>query len=152
MRIHDLSTAEGASRAFEVSNLLLSRARACKIVETIPGAIITKRSRLFRDNDEFCAFKIGLDEFVIEEPFGDNSRYWVGTKDAGRSESLSLIRRAFEEHKAWVSLLRAFAVCGAVLLAGFVYLKASSYIAQDKCLDAGGRWEGKADACSYTSR
>ena len=71
MRVRDLPTTEGKTSAFEISNLLLTRSRACKVVEAIPGAKIIKRSRLFRDTDEFCIFTIGPDEFTIEEPFGD---------------------------------------------------------------------------------
>jgi len=149
MHIRDLSCAEGKTNAFEVSNLLLTRSRACKLAETIPGAKITKRSRLFRDTDEFCIFTIGLDEFAIEEPYGDNSRYWIGTKDGKPSNCLPLARRAFEEHKVWLPPLRTISVAGAALLFALLYSKASQFIEQDKCLDSGGRWEVKSGTCSH---
>ena len=90
MRVRDLPNTEGKTNAFEVSNLLLTRSRACKVAEAIPGTKIVKRSRLLRDTDEFCIFTLGTDEFTIEEPFGDNSRYWIGTKDGKSSQSLCL--------------------------------------------------------------
>lgn len=151
MRVRDLPSAKGENSAFEVSNLLLTRSRACKVVEAVPGAKIVKRSRLFRDTDEFCIFTIGPDEFAIEEPYGDNSRYWIGQKDGEPTQSLPLVRRAFEEHKSWLSPLRTLSAVGAVLLAALVYSKASQFVEQDKCLDSGGRWEARSNTCSHVA-
>ena len=152
MRVRDLPNSEGKTNAFEVSNLLLTRSRACKVAGAIAGAKIMKRSRLFRDTDEFCIFTIGPDEFAIEEPFGDNSRYWIGTKDGKSSQSLPLVRRAFEEHKSWRSPLRTLSATGAALLAALLYSKASQFIEQNKCLDSGGLWEAKSRSCSHIAR
>ncbi|MFT3665007.1 hypothetical protein [Piscinibacter sp.] len=152
MRVRDLPSAEGKTNAFEVNNLLLTRSRACKIVEAIPGASIMKRSRLFRDTDEFCIFTIGPDKFAIEEPYGDNSRYWIGAKDGKSTQSLPLVRRAFEEHKSWLPPLRTLSAAVAVLLAALLYSKASQFIEQDKCLDSGGRWEAKSNTCSHIAQ
>ena len=152
MRVRDLPNSEGKTNAFEVRNLLLTRSRACKVAEGIPGAKVMRRSRLFRDTDEFCIFTIGPDEFAIEEPFGDNSRYWIGTKDGKPSQSLPLVRRAFEDHKSWISPLRTLSAAGAALLAALLYTKASQFIEQDKCLDSGGRWEAKSRSCSHVSQ
>jgi hypothetical protein len=152
MRVRDLPNTEGKTNAFEVSNLLLTRSRACKVVEAIPGATIVKRTRLFRDTDEFCIFTIGTDEFAIEEPFGDNSRYWIGTKDGKSSLSLPVVRRAFEEHKSWRSPLRSLSATGVALLAALLYAKASQFIEQDKCLDSGGRWQAESRSCSHVAQ
>ena len=152
MRVCDLPNSEGNTRCFEVSNLLLTRSRACKVAESIPGADIMKRSRLFRDTDEFCIFTVGGEEFAIEEPFGDNSRYRIGTRDGNPSQSLPLVRRAFEEHRSWLSPLRVLSASGAAFLAVFLYAKATQFIAQDKCLDSGGRWEQNSNSCSYVAK
>ena len=52
IRIHDLKTEDGTLRLFEVENTLLTWSRACRIAESILGAVIVRRSRLFRDMDE----------------------------------------------------------------------------------------------------
>lgn len=147
MRIYPLSTAEGVSQAFEVDNVLLTRGQACKIAESIPEAVIIKRSRLFRDTDDFCEFKIGDDVFVIEEPFGDNSRYWVGPKDAKPSSSLGVVRGAFEAHRSWRMPVRNILVLAVVLGAVWSAMQIQKFIAQDRCLDSGGRWEYEDSSC-----
>lgn len=148
MRIYPLSSAEGVPHAFEVDNLLLTRGQACKIAESIPGAVIIKRSRLFRDTDDFCEFKIGDDVFVIEEPFGDNSRYWVGPKDAKPSPSLEVVRNAFEAHESWRVPVRNALVLAITLGAIWAAVKIQRVIAQDRCLDSGGRWEYTDSSCT----
>jgi hypothetical protein len=152
MRVRELPSTEGKHHAFEVSNLLLTRSRACRVAEAIPGAKITKRSRLFRDTDEFCTFIIGSDEYAIEEPYGDNSRYWIGTKNGKPSQSLPLVRAAFQEHRAWLPPLRTLSAAGAAVLAALLYSKASQFIAQDRCLDSGGRWESRSSTCSHVAQ
>lgn len=147
MRVHILPNVNGDFLAFEVSNVLLSRKQACKVAESIPGSVILSRSRLFRDTDDFCEFKIGEDVFVIEEPFGDNSRYWIGPKDAKASNSLALVRRAFETHEAWRVPTRNLLVLAISIGAIWSAVQVQRFIAQDSCLDSGGRWEHRDSTC-----
>jgi len=87
--------------AFEVANLLLSRRRACDVVRAIPGATITREVRflLFRREDVFCEFLLDGQRFKISEPFGDNSRYWVGSEPPRWCEQLAVVREAFSRFK-----------------------------------------------------
>jgi len=76
MRVYDIKDKQGRVFAFEVDNTFLGRRGLRKLVQTIPGAQVVGDLR----GDEFCAFKLGDVTFVAFEPFGDNSRYWVGPK------------------------------------------------------------------------
>lgn len=42
----------------------------------------------------------------------------------------------------------SFALAAIVL---FVYFYARSFLAQDKCLDNGGRWNGESSTCEYVT-
>ncbi len=148
MRTHILPNTDGAPYAFEISNLLLTRNQACKLVEVIPGAVVVRRSRLFRDTDDFCEFKIGDAVFLIEEPFGDNSRYWVGPKDGKPTSSLDVVRSAFEAHESWRAPVRNVLVLAILLGAVWSAMLAQKFVAQDSCLDSGGRWEYKDSSCA----
>jgi hypothetical protein len=152
MQVYELLSAEGEPHAFEVSSLLLTRSQACAVAGAIPGARITKRSHLFRDSSVFCTFTIGAAEYSIEEPYGDNSRYWIGTKDGRPSQSLALVRAAFQGHRAWLPPLRTFLAAAAVLVGALLYSKASQFLAQDNCLDTGGRWESSSSTCTHVAQ
>ena len=83
--------------AFEVANILLRRRGACSVVKQIPGARITRRPKLFSwfREDDFCEFEIDGITFVISEPFGDNSRYWIGPKPPRWVPQLAVVRETF---------------------------------------------------------
>jgi hypothetical protein len=147
VHIHDLHADDGSLRAFEVENILLSRRRACKIVESITGATIVRRTRIFGDSDDFCEFTLDGFNFIIEEPFGDNSRYWVGSKEAAGSTVLPKVREAFQNHKTLEAPLRLLVVLLFLFVAWFAYPRVLAFVAQDRCLDAGGSWNAVLQTC-----
>jgi hypothetical protein len=103
MKIYPVQDEENNLHAFEIANWKVSRARATKIVKAISGAsIIRKPKRFFSGIREevFCEFKINGTLFEINEPYGDNSRYWVGKKEEGGwCEELEVVKNAFQA--AW---------------------------------------------------
>lgn len=113
MKIFDIPDAGGEPYAFEVSNLLLGRRRACQIVMRIPRVRIVSRPRLFSwwREDVFCAFELGGVPFRIEEPFGDNSRYWIGPSNGTTASELRVIREAFRRARLGAFCQRANLAC-----------------------------------------
>jgi len=106
MKIYDIQTSEGKIAAFEVDNLLIGRRGACRIVESIPGAKVQKHPALFSWLREhvFCQFALEDQLFEIGEPFGDNSRYWIGPVGVGQDGNelkyvpeIDLVRTTFEQ-------------------------------------------------------
>src|SRR5687767_8959557 len=97
MKIFDLRDSQGEVYAFEVSNLFLGRAAACRIAASIPGARIFRRHRAWqwRAPDEFCAFDLGGVRFEISEPYGDSNRFWIGPAPPRPVPELALVRQAF---------------------------------------------------------
>jgi hypothetical protein len=45
--------------------------------------------------DEFCRFYVEGQLFVIWEPWGDNSRFWIGPDPTAPCPQLGLVRDAF---------------------------------------------------------
>jgi hypothetical protein len=147
MKVHDLVDSAGRLCAFEVDNHFLTRRHASRIAATVAGVVVVKTSRLFRDSDDFCHFKIGEATYVIEEPFGDNSRYWVGPIEFERRDDLAAIRATFEAHQAWKSPLLLVCLCGVLTLALAAYPRIGDFVRQDSCFDAGGRWDAPVAKC-----
>jgi len=97
MRIHDVIDGEGRMFAFEVDNLSFDRAHVCRVAASIPGAIIVRRPRFLSSLREevFCEFEVEGVRFVAWEPFGDNSRYWIGPEPAHWVSQIVIVREAF---------------------------------------------------------
>ncbi len=89
----------GILTGFEVSNLLLTRGRASRLAQQVPGAIVSRWPRLFpfryfgEPDDDFCAFSVDGVPFLIIEPFGDNDCYWIVAEEPDPS-ARPLIERA----------------------------------------------------------
>ena len=105
MQIYPIRATDDRIAAFEVSNLRLGRRGALRIVQSIPGATIIKKPRFFSwpREDVFLRFALGGTQFEIEEPYGDNSRYWIGpagngtdAQDLAWHPAMDPIRSAFE--------------------------------------------------------
>ena len=102
MKVFDLADENGISFAFEVRNALLGRRGLCTVVSRIPGVRITMRPAFwswFRE-EEFCRFEVDGIQFVAWEPFGDNSRYWIGPDPPRPIPQLAVVRAAFAQASA----------------------------------------------------
>ena len=98
MKTFELLDEEDRMFAFEVNNAGLGRKGVCRVVDTIPGAQIIRRPKFlswFRE-DVFCEFLVDGRTFVAWEPFGDNSRYWIGPEPTEWLPQTQSIRDAFE--------------------------------------------------------
>lgn len=95
MKVYDITDKDGNIFAFELGNFFLSRKRLSSFISRIPGVKVVHTSF---EKDEFCEFELNGDVFSAEEPFGDNSRIWIGPKIKKSSLNLSAIRDFFR-HK-----------------------------------------------------
>ena len=97
MRVHDHLDNQGRIFAFEVANI--GRRAICYVAEQVPDVHILRVPGL-RSRDQFCEFEINGRLFVIEEPFGDNSRYWVGPEPPSWCEEINVVRNTFVKANA----------------------------------------------------
>jgi hypothetical protein len=131
----------------------MGRRAACRIAASVPGVRVTKTYSLFTSHEgPFCEFELKGECYLIEEPFQDNSRYWVGPKHAAFAGSLGVVQEHFLSSKSGALAL----VTGAALVLAIVgvagYSVGGRFLAQDRCLDAGGRWNGSDRKCEGARR
>jgi len=136
MRTNPTHDEEGRLFAFEISSLL-GRRFACRIAASVPGVRVVAFNLR---SDVFCEFEVAGETFIIEEPFGDNSRYWIGQAGGGRSAGIQTVQSHFEKSRLGFTAVAMGAVLCAALVIWPVALYGFRFVAQDKCLDAGGAW------------
>ena len=101
MKTYELLDEDGRVYAFEVSNAGLGRKGVCQVVETVPEARITRRPKFlswFRE-EVFCEFEVDGEAFIAWEPFGDNSRYWIGPEPTRLLAQTQSVREAFDARR-----------------------------------------------------
>jgi len=119
MKTYELLDEDGRVFAFEVNNAGLGRKGVCRIVETIPRAKITRRPKLlswFRE-EAFCEFQVDGETYVAWEPYGDNSRYWIGPEPARWLSQTKSVRDAFDAHRESRVFRRVGFLVGALMVA-----------------------------------
>jgi hypothetical protein len=98
MRIYDLRDAETRVFAFEVEIPRGGRRGLCRIVKAIPNAVLIRKRKFlswFREAS-FCEFTVDGELYEAEEPFGDNSRYWIGPQAPRWLPQTAKVRDVFE--------------------------------------------------------
>lgn len=152
MRVHELRNSEGALHAFEVSSLM-GRRMACKIAAAVPGSRVTKTYAPFVSHEgAFCEFELNGEQYIIEEPYQDSSRYWVGPKQSSAASSLTLVLEHFARSKTGTRGVYIGATLVLAILGVAAYSVGSRFLKQDRCLDAGGRWNSAELACEGARR
>lgn len=93
-----LFDSEGNLIAFEIDNTFVTPRRVIKVIDSIDEAeIVLKRRALpFRRVGTFCEFLLDGTKFLAEEPFGDNSRYWIGPENDDESRNIEKLYTAFK--------------------------------------------------------
>ncbi len=99
MRTYPIENEFGELHAFEIDNFRIGRSGTAKIIEGVPGVVMLRKPKKllswFRE-EVFCEFKLNGVHFQIDEPYGDNSRYWIGQKEVGGwCPELDTIHKAF---------------------------------------------------------
>jgi hypothetical protein len=90
--------------AFEIDHVYLSRKMIARILDKIDGVTeVHLGGRFGSTDDDRIEFKCQGHDYIVMEPFGDNSRYWVGPKggkdDVTAAANMGQIKAAFEGYK-----------------------------------------------------
>jgi hypothetical protein len=93
-------TASLASKhiAFEIQNLLVSRRQIAKILSAVPGVTSVMLGAHFGSSSDLrLTFNYYGEEYIVWEPYGDSSRYWIGPKTlTDSSRDCSDLEEAFQ--------------------------------------------------------
>lgn len=103
MRTFQVASESGEQHAFELEHIYLTRGALRSIVSSIPGvSSVTVPRSSGEDREIRLQFIHEGVRFHVWEPFGDNSRYWIGPEDAdakGSPSQLRTIEEAFQRYR-----------------------------------------------------
>jgi len=106
MKTYALWREDGTLRGFEIANLWVPLRIVAAVLNSVEGV---ESVRWNRSSENRLEFTYRGERCVVHEPFGDNSRYWIGPKEAGVSDlNISALRNAFEQYRNPIVRLLGF--------------------------------------------
>jgi len=100
MKTYMLYNANGSPFAFEIDNIYISLRKIEHILNTNTNVSEVKvRKLLSKDDSEIhIKFKYFDEDYIIWEPFGDNSRYWIGPYKDNLEQEMSSLEESFGKY------------------------------------------------------
>ena len=103
MKTYPILKDDGTMRGFEITSAWVTFRPLYKILRSIDGVTDVRRQRF---NEDHLVFNYYGEPFLVNEPFGDNSRYWIGPKDPDNSQhDMNPIHKAFQQYRSPVARL-----------------------------------------------
>lgn len=103
MQTYPITDEAGNLVAFEIENVYIRPGTMAYLLSQQSDVADIRERKLFSGDDELrLAFKYKEIPFVVAEPFGDSSRYWIGPKgdlDASISGELRTLREIIESYQ-----------------------------------------------------
>jgi hypothetical protein len=95
MKTWPLLKKDGSLCAFEIRSTWVTFRQIFRVLRATEGVADVKRNWF---SEAHITFNYRGELFVIYEPWGDSSRYWVGPQDAERSKvDLTSLHKAFQD-------------------------------------------------------
>ena len=83
MKVFPLVRSDGNVIAFEIEHAWVSRKAIANLLKRTDGvSTVTLRRRFFSADDIRIEFRYRGVEYIVWEPWGDNSRYWIGPRES----------------------------------------------------------------------
>jgi hypothetical protein len=103
VKTYPIKRPDGLLHAFEIGNAFISMGTIRRILSSIDG--VSSLSRQFRSDDRLTFVFLGA-PWIVNEPWGDSSRYWIGPADAeNHSVDVGPIHNAFVSYKSPVTIM-----------------------------------------------
>lgn len=87
--------------AFEIDNIYVSNSNVACTLSKVDGVAEVRVRKLFSKWEEIHIwFKYMNHDCVVWEPFGDNSRFWIGSKNLKETTlDMSKVETAFKQYR-----------------------------------------------------
>lgn len=99
MTTYPIRRPDGSLRGFEITSTWLILRPLLYLLRAVPGVTDVKRQWF---NGDRVKFKFHEREAVVNEPWGDNSRYWVGLEDDSPEIDITPIHEAFQRYRGFL--------------------------------------------------
>jgi hypothetical protein len=102
MKTYPILTKDGSRTfAFEVENVYIAPAAAARLLAEVDGVTDVELRKIFsKSSDVHVEFRYLGQPYIMWEPYGDSSRYWVGPRDeVSDVGDITALETAFQQYR-----------------------------------------------------
>lgn len=102
MKVFELRRDDGGFSAFEIESVYIRPKKIAELLSCVDGVSQVGTQRITDDRDVRVSFRFSDVGYIVCEPFGDSSRYWIGPKndsDQSQTVDISPIVNVFRRYK-----------------------------------------------------
>lgn len=81
MKTYPVKDESGVQIAFEIENIYVNYGSIAELLRGLSGVKKISTRKLFSNSEYRVEFEYNGVDCVVWEPFGDNSRYWIGPRN-----------------------------------------------------------------------
>jgi len=108
MKTYPILSDKGDFLGFEIDNTFIRSSTIIKLLQKNLNLQDIQKQKFFDSSEVRISFIYKNQNYIVWEPFGDNSRYWIGLLNEGDSENnfkdIKDIERVFIKHKLFYFL------------------------------------------------
>ncbi len=96
----EIDSTSGAVSAFEIESVYISLSAVAKLLSLVEGVSSIRRRRRFGSWEEIHIwFQYQNEDCCVWEPFGDNSRYWIGARQPSKVTDFREVEAVFQRFR-----------------------------------------------------
>jgi len=101
MKTTPLNLETGELFAFEIENVYISIRKAATVLGSVDEVSDIRIRKLFSKDasDVHIKFKYLGKEYILMEPYGDSSEYWIGPDQDDEKLDVSALEKAFKQYR-----------------------------------------------------
>lgn len=99
MRTYRFPSDKSILFAFEIENAYIRPGKIAKLLASVNGVRNVRTGRNLSSSESRVEFEFLGNEFIVWEPFGDSSRYWIGPKQEQQTSDISVLEKVFKDYK-----------------------------------------------------
>ncbi len=101
MKTHPIKDDHGVTYAFEVESVYIAPRKIAVVFSSLPDVSAMHIRKAFSiGNENYVEFKYQGRDFIVWEPYGDSSRYWIGPKDASSDHvDIADLEKSIKQHQ-----------------------------------------------------
>jgi hypothetical protein len=114
--------------AFEIGNNFITVFEIKQLLKRSQAISNIKSKKLFRNTETRLEFSCNQVDYILTEPYGDNSRYWIGPVVNGINSELIEIGEIFKGYRPFALRKKNFSIILILIFSIFLVSRNDNYI------------------------